>query len=291
MKIVKLKGGLGNQMFQYAFAKYLQVNTNDTVGIDLSGYVNDSDDLIRKPRIKKFDISLPTVSTDELRSVCKFDHSNFNSTYKYKAKIILEILLNKNYFFEQKMMPENLDKIKKYTYFDGYWQSWKYINEIYGDIKKDFLPKYPVSESTRQAIEEVKTVQSVFVGIRRGDYLKFKKLYGEFSINYYLSAMELLESHVKSPVYYIFSNDIDWVKQNMDFGNREIVYRENENVIDDFEELIMMSNCRHSIIQNSTYHWWGARLNYYDGKIVIAPKNWFYDGTKIDIIPPGWIKI
>ena len=291
MNIVKLKGGLGNQMFQYSFAKLLQYKTDTDTFIDLSAYNVESKDEIRKPRILKFNISLPEASSKELTIACRFDHSDYSMGIWYKFKILLEILTNRKYLFERNMIPKDIEKYNNYIYFDGYWQSWKYVDEIFNEIKKDFLPKSPLSVLTKKTVDEVRAVQSVFVGIRRGDYLKEKDLYGEFGVDYYLAAMEHIEKKLDNPIYYVFSNDIDWVEQNMDFGDRKIVYRRNEDVVDDFEELILMSNCRHSIIQNSTFHWWGARLNYYDGKIVVAPEKWFYDGTKIDIIPPEWVKI
>lgn len=288
MKIVKLKGGLGNQMFQYSFAKLLMLKSGADTAIDLSGFNVDPDDSIRKPLILKFNISLKVASKENIKSLCLIDHP-YSRGFNYKMRIIFEMIFNKEYFFEKDMAPKNIEMLNKFSYFDGYWQSWRYVDSVFDELKKDLIPKEKISIKTQSFIEKAKNESSVFVGIRRGDYLKEKKLYGETNAEYYINGMKYIEKYVANPVYYIFSNDIDWVEQNMDFGDRKIVYRRNEDIVDDFEELILMSNCKHSIIQNSTFHWWGARLNYYDGKIVIAPENWFANGNPIEIIPPEWI--
>lgn len=290
MKIVKIKGGLGNQMFQYAFAKALQSECDDVVKIDMSWVENYCAQIQPISKIINFNLSLPIASKEDLKSICLINHPNANGI-NYKLRIILEIIFNRKYYFEKNMLPQNMVLLNKYNYFDGYWQAWKYVDLIYDKLKSDFVSKCNISNKTLETIEKVKKENSVFVGVRRGNYIKYSSTYGTFKTEYYINGMEYIEKHVPNPIYYIFSNDIDWVEQNMDFGDRKIVYRRNEDIVDDFEELILMSNCKHSIIQNSTFHWWGARLNYYDGKIVVAPEKWFYDGTQIDIVPPEWVKI
>ena len=277
-------------MFQYAFAKLLMNKSGIDTSIDLSAYKDNYDDIVRKPRILKFNISLNIATKENIKSLCLIDHP-YSSGFNYKLRIVFEMIFNKQYYFEKNMTQKDIEILSKFNYFDGYWQSWRYVNQIFDELKKDFIPKQEISQKTKSFIEKVKNENSVFIGVRRGDYLKEKSRYGETNPEYYENAMKYIEQKVSSPVYYIFSNDIDWVEQNMDFGDRNIIYRKNEDVVDDFEELILMSNCKHSIIQNSTYHWWGARLNFYDGKIVIAPEKWFYDGSQIDIIPPEWVKI
>lgn len=291
MKIVKLKGGagIGNQLFEYAFAKYFE-KTGEKVTIDIESF-NPEFVSHGEPRILNFNISIPIATKSEIKQKCLFMHSGRTDSFQYRLKVLAEALLNKKYYFEWDRRPRNIEKIRKYDYFDGYWQSWEYVDSVFDELKKDLVPNEKLSSNATSFISKVKNEDSVFVGVRRGDYLKDKRRYGETNIDYYIKGMNYIEKNVSTPIYYIFSNDINWVEQNMDFGNRKIIYRREEDIVDDFEELILMSNCKHSIIQNSTYHWWGARLNYYDGKIVVAPKKWFYDGSKIDIIPPEWIKI
>ena len=291
MKIVKLKGGLGNQMFQYAFAKVLAKSSGETVKLDLSTYNDIHGDSIRKPRILKFNTTLPLATDEDLKQICIMNHIGNPLSTIYRAKVAGEMIFNPHYFFERNRAYRQVEDIKKYYYFDGYWQSWQHVNAVIDELKKEFLPNYTLSLSTQKCIDKVIRENSVFIGIRKGDYTANPEHFGFFGQDYYDKALAYMDSLIENPVYYIFSNDISWVRENLNFGDRNIEYRQNEDVVDDFEELIIMMNCKHSIIINSTYHWWGARLHEGKNKIIVAPEKWFFDNKPIDIVPPHWVKI
>ena len=288
MKIVKLKGGLGNQMFQYSFAKLLQKKCNEDVKLDTSYFSSTEGDPIRKLRLLNFNTSIEIASDDEIANTCFFKHRTNPLGLKNKMQTIIEGVFNKKKKKKKTRAYTRLEKIQRYSYFDGYWQSWRYVDEIWDSVSKDFSPNYKLDFRTENMIREVESCNSVFIGIRRGDYTKYVSHYGSFGQEYYDKAMEYIEQFVDKPVYYIFSNDIEWVKSNIQFGDRVVVFRETSDIVNDFEELVLMSKCKHSIIINSTYHWWGARLNEYKGKVVVAPKKWFFDDEPIDIVPPRW---
>ena len=293
MKIVKLKGGLGNQMFQYAFAKLIESRTNDEVKLDFSAYNRLGDDVIRVPRIGKFNLSLQSATKQEIESICKFKHYGNSLSLRYKIGIYAEKTLNRKYFFESDRSFIDPAILIDNLYFDGYWQSYKYTDEVGDIIRKEFVPNYELSSKTAKFIDKVHKENSVFVGVRKGDYASSKKAiqhYGNFEQEYYLGAMEIISSRVDNPVFYIFSNDVAWCKQNLNWGEYNVVYREIEDQVDDFEELMIMSSCKHAIIVNSTYNWWGANLIKNPNKIVVAPKRWFFDNASIDIVPENWIK-
>jgi len=291
MKVVKLKGGLGNQLFQYAFAKLLEQLSQDEVKIDASYFNGTGDDKIRKPRLYRYNISLLTANEFDIARVCKFVHKGNPLTLKYKLGIVSEILFNSKYYFEKSREYREVEKILNYSFFDGYWQSWEYVNKVWNLLITDLSIQDRLNAKTIQMIDQVKSEESVFIGIRKGDYTGNIKHFGSFSQDYYDRAMTYISARVENPVFYIFSNDITWVKQNMNFPKSNVFYREDFDVIDDFEELQIMANCKHSIIANSTYHWWGARINDNDKKIVIAPRTWFFDNKPIDIISPRWVTI
>lgn len=291
MKIVKIKGGLGNQMFQYAFAKNLTEYSDEKVVLDYSAFNLLKNDRIRKPRIKNFCLKIDEATRQDINEVCFFSHEQDSLSLKYKLFVEAERIINPNYYFEKNRCYRNIDKILKFSYFDGYWQSWRYVESCIEELLQDFEPSCMIKNETKQMIDRVSNENSVFIGVRRGDYEAEKNHYGSFGKEYYYRALNIIESQVNNPKYFIFSNDVEWTKENLNFGNRNVVYREDRDVIDDFDELLIMANCRHSIIINSTYHWWGARLKYYPGKIVIAPKKWFFDDKPIDIVPPNWISI
>lgn len=290
-KIVKIKGGLGNQLFQYAFAKLLEKKTGFRVLIDMSYFSEILNDPIRKPRILKYKLSTKIAGKEDLKKCCFFKHTGNTLGRKYRIGIGLEAVLNKRYFFERNRGYIKPEKVLNYTYYDGYWQSWRYVDEILKDIRNEFVPNYDISTKTKDIIEKVKQENSVFVGIRKGDYSNSESHFGSFGNDYYQKAMNYISSKVENPVFYVFSNDIPWVKENIDFSNRTVVYREPEDIVDDFEDFLIMTECKHSIIINSTFHWWGARLNYNKDKIVVAPQKWFFDDSPIDIIPPYWVRI
>ena len=142
-------------------------------------------------------------------------------------------------------------------------------------------------------MEQMQKENAVFIGVRKGDYAADKKSiehYGNFDSQYYLAAMKTIASKVENPKFYVFSNDVEWCKKNLDWGGYNIFYREPEQQTDDFEELMLMSSCKHAIIVNSTYNWWGAYLIKNPDKIVCCPKKWFFDDAPIDIVPDSWIK-
>ena len=291
MKIVRIKCGLGNQMFQYAFAKLLKRVTGDEVKLDFSAFDFSSclNDRIHKPRLLNFNLALPLASKEEIEQLCLFKHEGNAMSKVYQIKIIAEGLLNRKYCFKQEPTLCSPEDMKKYSFFDGYWQDWTLVDSVMSELDKEFSLAEEISEKSKKKLEHINSVNSVFLGVRRGDYLKCVSKFGIFGQKYYDKAMEVVAEKVENPVFFIFSDDITWVKENLDFSQYNIVYI--TDTVDDFEDYVLMSNCKHSIISNSTYQWWGARRYEYPGKLVVAPKKWFADGTSVNIVPDRWIKI
>ncbi len=290
MKIVRVKGGLGNQLFQYSFALLLRKLTGEEVKLDMSNYAATVNDPIRKPRLMKFSTSVPAATQEEIDKVCIFRHTEKQATKSYRLKIGAESMLNRRYYLEKSRAYTDPCGILKYDYFDGYWQSWKNVDAVWDLLKKDLVPNDPLHESTRHMIKQVAGENSVFLGVRRGDYTNWKH-WGNFGNSYYQRAMDHMEKNLDHPKFYLFSNDVAWAKENIDFSGRDLVIREQEEIIDDFEDHMIMAACRHSIIMTSTFYWWGARMNDNPEKIVAAPRNWFSDNKPIDILPPHWVRI
>lgn len=295
MKIIKLKGGLGNQMFQYAFAKYVEKKSGDISKLDFSAYEELLNDEIRKPRLLKFNITSEVASEDEIRKYMLLSHKGNSLSFKYKLGILFEALFNKGYYFEWKRGNFlALPVIKKNRYFDGYWQSVEYIEPIREQLLKDFTPNYELSVKVQKQMADMKSHNSVFVGIRKGDYTanaKARKHFGVITNEYYSKAMKLISLKVENPVFHIFSNDIEWCKANIDFSGYNTVLRDKDMQTNDFEELLIMSSCKHAIISNSTFNWWGAYLINNPKKEIVCPLCWFNDDTPINIVPEGWNRI
>lgn len=294
MKIVKFKGGLGNQLFQYAFLRYMEVVQGyEDIKADLGYYSATTADSIRQARILELKVQMDRASKADFKEILLLNHSGNFSSLKYKAKLILEIIFNRKYYFERSREYRSNIPFEHKSYFDGYWQSWRYVYPISQHLLQEISLEQQMDAKSIQVIERMKQEQAIFIGVRRGDYLadkKAQKHFGSVNERYYSDAINYIVSKVKNPVFYIFSNDIDWVKKNMNVPGK-VVYREKEDQVNDLEELFIMASCKHAIISNSTYNWWGAWLIQNPEKIVIAPKVWFGDGAPIDIVPPEWIQL
>lgn len=288
MIIVKLKGGLGNQMFQYATGLVVATVLGeelklDTTGYDDSRYVNA--DTPRQYRMFPFNLSAGIATPDDVRK------------YKYPLGIFSKGMRFVNFRILKKHYVDYDLKFfkKRRNYIEGYFQSEKNFIEVKNKVFKEFTLKKEF-ESTFFLAEKIKIdkTQGVSVHIRRGDYVsdpKTKSAHGVCSKDYYEKAMGILRSKVEAPVFYFFSDDIEWVKN--EFGEHsDYKYISNPN-LKEYEELILMSLCSHHIIANSSFSWWGAYLNQNPQKIVIAPKKWVnaVPDPHPNIIPEGWIRI
>lgn len=300
MKIVKFKGGMGNQMFQYAFLRHLQICYQQTdVKADFSYFSQCEEDKIRIPRIMEMKATCDVATEQELKSLLHFIPCGEVLGLKYRLMVGLQAKLNARYYFEKNRAYREVHKLLKYDYFDGYWQSWRYLEPIRGVLLEEFKPKGKLNEKTLRMVKKLSDCNSVFLGVRRGDYISDKQSlahYGDCDLDYYKRAVKLIQEKVEKPVFVFFSNDIKWVKENLneqtlDCKGVEFIYRNEEDIFNDFEELFVMASCKHAVIANSTFHFWGAWLIENSNKIVIAPKDWFKDDKPIDIVPDSWIRL
>lgn len=291
-KVIKFKGGLGNQLFQYAFLRGLEERYNIEIKADMSTYTEIYHELC-VAKIQEYNVKLNISTEEEKMSICKIKHAGSQFKIGYKFKTLLEILVNRRYFYEWKRPYIKESKIIQNDYFDGCWQCEKYFCDIRTQLMEELSLKKGISEEGLQQIKELENCNSVLAGFRRGDYFKnakMKKHYGSCDIEYYQKAIEYIERNVENPVFYVTSDDMEWVRRNIVFHSKTI-YREKEKRSSDAEEIIVMSHCKHAFIANSTFLWWMAWLICNKNAIIIAPYNWYADGTKTDIIPDSWIKL
>jgi hypothetical protein len=258
MIITKIQGGLGNQMFQYAYGKHLATKYNKKLYCDINFYQYQS---LRNFSLQDFDnIDLDT-SVDNIK--VNFPIYKIDDDFNYKE--IPE--------------PNNCG-----YYLDGYWQSEKYFKESESIIRKQFKPNRFLFESILETPGlDTKTVS---MHIRRTDYVTSNGYHPVQSLDYYQNAIDLIGDY---DTLYIFSDDINWCKENLNFKN--MVFREGNS---DIEDLFLMSMCANNIIANSTFSWWAAWLNEHPDKKVISPAKWLGEQTNLntnDIIPKDWIKI
>ncbi len=295
MIISKIYGGLGNQLFQYAFGRYLSIKNNTELKLDTTALEDKSikgEFTIRTFQLDLFSIHATIASVSDVE---KFKKSKIQKI-KDLALLYLPIRFNNLYikepffhFFNKALKtPEN-------AYIDGYWQSEKYFSSIRELLLKELKPKNKLHEKTSELEVEIKTTQSVSIHIRRGDYISIKSnndYYETCTPEYYTSAISYICDKLEEPVLYVFSDEPTWFEKNVK-TNYKTIYIMHNTGNHSYEDMYLMSLCKHNIIANSSFSWWGAWLNANAHKIVVAPKKWFKIKSKNskDLLPKEWIQL
>lgn len=180
------------------------------------------------------------------------------------------------------------------SYVCGYWQSEKYFAEIANEIRIEFSFKLPLSDKNADLVKKISSKDSVSLHVRRNDFVNISKIatvHGLCSMKYYKSAIKYISDRVKEPHIFIFSDDPIWVKNNLNL-DCPCDFIDHNRGAESYNDMRLMSLCKHNIIANSSFSWWGAWLNPNPDKIVIAPKRWFSDQKNVqDLLPMGWIKL
>ena len=285
MIIVKIVGGLGNQMFCYAYAKSLSVKGHN-VKIDISGYKNYK---LRKYQLNKYRIDLPVSSKKENERFIK--NTILSKLLKMIGIDCESKIREKNSFFDK-----NLLNVNDNNYIVGYFQSEKYFKSFRKIVLKQYTIKFALSDYAKRMKKKIlNSKKSISLHVRRGDYTndKINKIHGICDLKYYENSIRYLDNKLKKPKYFIFSDDIKWCKNNFKLKNATFI--ENNNSRSSNEDLYLMSLCRYNIIANSSFSWWGAWLNKHQRKIVIAPKSWLIkkkdNNLSRHLIPNSWIRL
>ena len=272
--ISKIYGGLGNQLFQYARGKSLATKINSEFLIDVSFF--ETGEYIHEMLLDKFKIEVDDIY-----------EPNFLDKLKIKLNKKKIIRLH-NILSEDTKMNR---KVQKYSniYLDGYWQDEKYFNSIREHLLSSIVL---LNQSEKYLCYEKKISESnsIAVHIRRGDYLnkEVKNHIGVCRLEYYIKAMEIINSKSESAVFYVFSDDISWCKNNL---NSKFKIEFISETFSSEESFSLMKNCKNQIISNSTFSWWAAWLNNNPKKTIIAPEIWWSSNPQKSPVPNDWIKL
>lgn len=290
MIIVKMWEGLGNQLFQYAFARALQIRTGQKVFID----TNNADRGRKERYIKRcyeldnLRITLSSCTKQPLKGLCLLYNTEVGQQLS-KTDFIFKVPGMKYYEEDTVAYKEELLLVDENVYFKGWFQNELYFSEYEEVLRREFIPKKKIriSLEIRQILEQMETVS---VHIRRGDYKRNRCM---LPLAYYEQAIDLMKHQLNSPYFIIFSDEPEWVKSNLKLNGGYKIICKNDG-FKDYEEMLLMSRCKHNIIANSTFSWWAAWLNQNKNKIVIGPQIWFPEFTKnrgINIMPDAWLKL
>lgn len=289
MNIVQIQSGLGNQMFQYAFYVALKHHQPDTK-IDASIYrYRPSHNGYELERIFAIHPEHATITEcNQLADVRKDLFSEIRRTLGWGKRTTGQLVIEPDP--AQGWCPELLHADN--CYLQGYWQSEKYFAEVKEQVRQDFQFCLPLSPEDEQWAKQIQNSNSVSVHIRRGDYLKKRRVedYNVCSVSYYRNAVKTIQAQVEHPVFYVFSDEPEWGKAQEIFpeGTIFVSGHTGEKAYIDMQ---LMSLCRHHIIANSSFSWWGAWLGQQEETITIAPDTWFRNRPRPDIIPQEWTTI
>jgi len=289
-----LKGGLGNQLFQYAAAKNIALNNGSELVLDIdTGFKNDL--FNRRYALDIFQLSVLVHSSISLLFINFLKFLKKSGFYKISIlnKVLPALILENSYSFDESIKSL---KFSSNAIIEGYFHSEKYFIDIRNILLEEFKFKNNSEYLNVNFLKQIQLSESVSVHVR--NYANPKtidttSIHGICSITYYLTAIELIKGKLSNPVFYIFSDDIPWAKKYINFDHVNCYFVEKTESFGDQEDFRLMMNCKHNIIANSSFSWWCAWLNNYHNKIVIAPEKWLntdnFDFSQV--IPETWIKI
>jgi hypothetical protein len=288
MVIVKIMGGLGNQLFQYAYARSLKelgydVSLDNTSFFDFEAHRQGAS--YRNYSLDNFKITINPAAKNICELFCDASKIGFiTRLFRKLKKIFILQLKDKNFTNCTNYSSEALN-IDDNTYISGYFASEKYFIKIRDLLINELKLKKEINFLNEDSLfRNEKNI--VAIHIRRGDYLS---LGWALDINYYIEAIKIVEERIQNPYFCIFSDDLDFCRNNLQLTNRKHSFANTDRQYTDCEEFVLMSKCHHHIIANSTFSWWAAWLSQTipsNLHIIIAPSNW----NNIEL-PDNWIKI
>jgi hypothetical protein len=288
MIVVRLMGGLGNQLFQYAAARRLAHARRAELRLDLSWYAEPSP-VPRRYELSPFRIQEKFIDNDELRD---FTGGRWRAMLPYFRRADRRIWRERGFGFDPAVMQAPAD-----AYLVGYWQSEKYFLDIAGLIRDEFSLQAPFSAQNDEIASRMRSTDSVGVHFRRGDYVTHPTsaaVHGARPLEYYQRALDAIGSRVANPHFFVFSDDVAWVRENWRVA-APVEYVEHNGPDRGWLDLTLMSCCRSQIIANSSFSWWAAWLNRHPDKIVVAPRRWFddprWDAQTGDLLPTAWLRV
>jgi hypothetical protein len=282
--IVRLKHGFGNQLFQYATARRLSLALGVPLKLDLSFYTTHR---LRSYALDRLNIDADVATVWEM---VRWRGPRVLIPITHPAGLVPRLVRERAFTFDPSILT-----LSDGHCLDGYWQSYRYFEDVAPTIRKEFAVKAPPPDRDQQLLARMQQPDSICLHVRRGDYVSnpvVRKFHGFCSEDYYRRAVEQLAAQLQSPELFVFSDDMHWVKQHLAFEmpTTHVGHHAADSAPG---ELRLMTGCRHFVIANSTLSWWAAWLASDRGGIVYAPRQWFADPSMnpADLMPPSWHRI
>jgi hypothetical protein len=278
-------GGLGNQLFQYATARRLAHTVGEELAVDTSWH------RIRLPDTTPRAFELPRLSV-RVRELSAIEGLwAVPVTNRYLRRLPLPSRWNVRRERGREVDAGVLSGVRN-AFLYGYWQNPRYFQDIRPVLLEELKPADPPSDVDRRILESARGSHSVFLHVRRGDYVSLASAaqhHGACGLDYYRAAIRLVHERVRSPVFFTFSDDPRWTRENLSF-EAEVVHVDHNGPAAAHQDLRLMAACRHAIIANSSFSWWGAWLGTDDpSRVVVAPRRWFASGGPVpELFPASW---
>lgn len=292
MIIVRLIGGLGNQMFQYAAGRAVAERHRVPLLLDVSGF---RDYPLRRFELHAF--AIRAAIADEVQLAAFTRPSSQAGLWAGLRRRLIgalspSVLREASFTYDQR-----IESVRPPVFLDGYWQSEKYFSHLAPLLGSEFSLQDGLNEPNVDMARQISAAggRAVSLHIRRGDYVSnahTAQYHGVCSLDYYRAAVELLSSRVAEPHFFVFSDDHAWVQENLEIPFPTTLVQVNSADHGMFD-MALMKSCAHHIIANSSFSWWGAWLNPRPDKIVVAPRQWFRDAAHDtrDLIPDAWTRL
>lgn len=296
MIVVRLKGGLGNQMFQYALGRILSIKNNTELAFNIEAYEDKSPRMFKSNfAIRDYDLEVFNIKG---RIAKKSEIPLLYRMYgKGKLMVLIDAVRRRVFkhraqeLYTQRFNPYMLS-LGKNSYIDGFFQSPKYFIGYEDIIRQDFTLRNQPDTLIQEMYQDIVNHESLCIHVRRGDFVG-NRAHDVLQSDYYTNALSILEKQIKIEKIYIFSDDIQWCKDNMNFNYPTCFVTEEYCGARGEGHMYLMSAGKNFIIPNSTFSWWGVWLSTYKDKLVVAPKIWSKDPNidMGDLILEDWITI
>lgn len=294
MIIVRLLGGLGNQLFQYALGRRLSYARGVPLRFDISFYGEGEK---RSYQLDQFQIDAETISREELQSLSfAFGQNVASRAYRLTQRVLFPYYRRRRVYEQIRGYDPNILRVSKTAFLHGYWQTGKYGQPVEHILRKELVLRNGLHPVNAKWAEKIRSHCAVSVHIRRTDYLdpRWASALHTCGLDYYEQAIQLIRERHPDATFYFFSDDPSWVRQNIHTAANHY-YVENNDTNRDWETIHLMGLCQHHVIANSTFSWWGAWMGQNPNKTVVAPQKWFVEGGGVsnnhDIVPDEWIRI
>lgn len=292
MIVIRLRGGLGNQLFQYALGRRIAKQLNTEMKLDLTSLLKthkNKDITDRDYQLGIFNVQESyLIQPNLLRALDKLGLNIVSQMIKGIKLLGYKSYKEKQFTVEEWLLRNPTNK----TMYSGYWQSESYFKDAEEELRQDFQFKGALSHQAKQIFDKIEAVNAVCVHIRRGDYVG-NSMFNNSDLEYFYKSADYIGKRVESPHFFIFSDDPEWCKTNVKFEyDSTVVDYETEN--EKFkEDLQLMSSCTNFIMSASSFSWWAVWLSNQKDNIVIAPKPWFLNSDKDtkDLVSKDWIRI